>query len=651
MATAPGVKSPEIAAETQRKVSISAVLDNPRLPSPPAVVLQIVEKASRPDCDLDAIANLLSQDSGLCSQVLKTVNSGLFGLSKPVSSLKHAVRMLGVRPLRSLVLSLALPAIGPADKDEIVLKYWQESVAGAVIARELSQWLRRPDPEDDLVAGLLRDLGILVLREAFAADYRDLWSRCSRNWAQRQCDEEKATFGVDHAEISAGLLHSWYLPPEVYLPIRHHHNPEGCTDVQASVQQRAWILCFAAKVAMLDNNAAKPISELLHIAKGQFGMDQAGLIKFLAKVMPAIKEFATLLKVDVSRMPNYANIIATGCQELVKLSVENAGKPASAPRLGKESTREAKSSSNYCETRIERRPAGLGAKTSPDDTLPDFDISFLDKMGPEGFRLNDYFVREILGRGGMGVVFKAYDPSLDRFAAIKMMLPQNLVLSEARERFQREARAVAAIQHENVVTIYAVSEIHSLPYLVMEYLPGMTLEDRLIKEGSLPLADVIQYGRKIAAGLHAAHQRNVIHRDIKPANVLLGREPGTVKITDFGLARMQNESRLSHEGMVVGTPLYMAPEQFTGLNVDHRADFFSLGSLLYTLCAGKPPFEGATVLEVMRQVSTVTPQPLRYRRPDVPLWLGNVINRLLVKAAAQRFQTATEVLQAFDANA
>ena len=272
-------------------------------------------------------------------------------------------------------------------------------------------------------------------------------------------------------------------------------------------------------------------------------------------------------------------------------------------------------------------------------------------MNPEGFRLNDYQVREILGRGGMGVVFKAYDPSLERFAAIKMMTPQNLVMSEARERFQREARAVAAIQHENVVTIYAVSEVHNLPYLVMEYLPGLTLEDRLIKEGPLPLTDIVQYGRKLAAGLHAAHQRNVIHRDIKPANVLLGRDAGTVKITDFGLARCKTKSRLSQEGMVVGTPLYMAPEQFTGLNVDHRADLFSLGSLLYTLCAGKPPFEGPTVLEVMRQVSTITPQPLRYRRPEVPLWLGNLINRLLVKNSAKRFQTAVEVMQAFDASA
>ncbi len=183
----------------------------------------------------------------------------------------------------------------------------------------------------------------------------------------------------------------------------------------------------------------------------------------------------------------------------------------------------------------------------------------------------------------MGVVFKAYDPALDRFAAIKMLTPQFLVSADARERFKREARAVAAIQHESVITIYAVSEVHCLPYLVMEYLPGTTLQDRVEKEGALPLADVIRYGRQIASGSAAAHQQRVIHRDIKPANILLGREAGSIKITDFGLARDLDETRLSHDGMMVGTPLFMAPEQFTGKGVDHRSDLFSLGSVLYTL--------------------------------------------------------------------
>jgi len=648
--SATAVKDDGVLRDTGRKVSISSVLDNPRLPSPPAVVLQIVEKASRPNCEPDEILSLLAQDSGLCCQVLKTVNSGLYGLSKPVGSLKQAVMMLGVRPLRSLVLSLALPAIGSPDKDELILKYWQESVAGAVIARELAISLRRKEPEDDLVAGLLRDLGVLVLRDAFPEDYRGLWTRCAQEWAQRQCDEEKETFGVDHAEISAGLLNTWNLPPEIYLPIHYHHNPECFVDAPQPFLERAWVLCFASKVAMLDSNSPRAIGELLQMAQARFAMSQEALIKFLGSVMPAIREFAGLLKVDIGNIPNYAGIIAAGCQELIRLSVESSRAPQPGIAAGSGASDQTRCVSPTAQTRFNKRPPD-SATTKPGEagssTLLDFDISCLDQVQKGGFRLNGYEVKEILGRGGMGVVFKAYDPLLDRFAAIKMMTPQHLVQAEARERFLREARAAAGVQHENIVTIYAVSEVNGIPYLVMEYLPGTTLQDRVDKEGPLPLADIIPYGRQIANGLHAAHIRRVIHRDIKPANVLLGREKGTVKITDFGLARVLDEARHSQDGVVVGTPLFMAPEQFTGLNVDHRADLFSLGSLLYTLCAGKTPFRGDSVLVLMRQISTGTPLPLRTIRPEVPLWLVNLINKLLAKIPASRCQSAAEVVQAF----
>ena len=640
---------------TRRKSSLTAVLDNPRLPSPPAVVLQIVDKASRPDCDPDEILTLLSQDSGLCCQVLKTVNSGLFGLAKPVGSLKQAIMLLGLKPLRSLVLSLALPAVHVADKDELILKYWQESVAGAVIARELARHLRRREPEDDLVAGLLRDLGILVLREAFPDDYRALWSACASDWSARQCDAEKDKFGVDHTEIGAGLLHAWNLPPEIYQSIQFHHNPAGCPDAGKPIQERAWLLHFASKVATLDAKAPQAVSELLQIAQAQFAMNQDALIKFLASVGPAIREFAGLLRVDIGSVPNYASIISTGCQELIRLSVETSKASKVEQNLGLTPNVHALAESGRTtkpglHKRTFDAPQTVAPAANGTNALPDFDISFLDKMRDGGCRLNDYELQASLGRGGRGVVFKANDPALNRFAAIKMLTPQFLVSADARERFKREARAVAAIQHESVITIYAVSEVHSLPYLVMEYLPGATLQDRVDKEGAVPLGDVIRYGRQIASGLAAAHQRRVIHRDIKPANILLGRDAGSIKITDFGLARDLDEStRLSQDGTMVGTPLFMAPEQFSGKNVDHRADLFSLGSVLYTLAAGKTPFTGDSIMALMQQVSSATPRPLRSIRADVPVWLVNLINKLLAKQPAQRHQSAAEVVAAFDA--
>ena len=173
-------------AELGRRLTIEEILESPNLPSPPALVLQIVEKASQPACDSEEVVALLSKDPGLCGQVLKTVNSGLFGLTRAIGSLKQAVTFLGVRPLRSLVLSLALPAIR-GERDEIVMRYWQESVAGAVIARELSQLLRRKGTDDDLIAGLLRDLGILVLRQAYGDTYLTLCRRNSAIWGAAVC--------------------------------------------------------------------------------------------------------------------------------------------------------------------------------------------------------------------------------------------------------------------------------------------------------------------------------------------------------------------------------------------------------------------------------------------------------------------------------
>ena len=632
-------------ANVGRKTSLSSVLENPSLPSPPAVVLQILEKVSQPNCDTDEVLALLSRDSGLSGQVLKTVNSGLFGLSKSVGSLKQAVVLLGLRPLRSLVLSLALPAIRITDRDEMVVKYWQESVAGAVIARELARVLRRPDPEDDLMAGLLRDLGFLVFREAFPEDYRSLWKRSGPAWAARHCEEERETFGVDHAEVSAVILESWHLPPEIHQPIRYHHDPAGLTDAPKLLQQRASMLYFASKLATV-HTLTTPLGELLQFAQQHFAMSHAALIKFLSTIRPAIQEFAALLKVDIGQCPNYSGVITAGCQELVRLSIES-NRTVTPAGVSTSQGNPGRSVVDFDKTNVNHGLARISTDES-NRTMAAFDSDCLKKLPAGGAALNGYEIREILGRGAMGVVFKGFDPSLNRFVAIKMMTPERVVSSEAREWFKREARAAAAIQHENVITIYAVSEMNALPYLVMEHLSGTSLQDRVDKEGPLPIADVVRFGRQIAHGLHAAQLRGVIHRDIKPANILLGTQGGTVKITDFGLARVQNDVLKSQDGMWVGTPAYMAPEQFNATGVDHRADLFSLGSLLYTLCAGQVPFQSKSLPALMVQVCSGAPTPLRTAQPQVPAWLESIINKLQAKLPASRNQSAAEAVQEFD---
>jgi serine/threonine protein kinase len=293
-------------------------------------------------------------------------------------------------------------------------------------------------------------------------------------------------------------------------------------------------------------------------------------------------------------------------------------------------------------TSIQDPNATPGVPTDDDD---DQALEFLEpsvKPGSLG-RLGHNEVLEVLGRGGFGIVVRAFDDSLHRVVAIKVLAPQLAATSPARKRFLREARASARVRHANVVQIYAVEE-RPLPYLVMEYIPGKTLQQRLEESGPLDLPDVLRIGAQIARGLAAAHDQGLIHRDIKPANILLesGSEQN-VKITDFGLARAADDASLSQSGVIAGTPLYMAPEQAKGEPPDPRADLFSLGSVLYTMASGRPPFRANTPLAVLKRVAEDTPRPIRQIIPEVPQWLCDLIARLHAKDPADRFQSATEV--------
>jgi urea transport system substrate-binding protein len=283
----------------------------------------------------------------------------------------------------------------------------------------------------------------------------------------------------------------------------------------------------------------------------------------------------------------------------------------------------------------------------PRETESDSPLAFLlpstrpDTLG----RLGHYEVLEVLGRGSFGIVLKAFDETLHRVVAIKLMSQEKAATSEAGQRFLREARASAAIRHENVVDIYAVDE-QPIPYLVMEYVPGETLQQKLNRTGPLEMAEVLRIGRQIARGLAAAHAMGIIHSDIKPSNILL--DSGVerrVKITDFGVARAAHDVSLPRSGFLTGTPMYMAPEQALCKVIDHRAELFSLGSVLYVMCTGRPPFRAATTDAVLQRVAEDSPQPIQEISPEVPDWLCELIARLHAKNPDARFQTAAEVAE------
>jgi hypothetical protein len=267
-----------------------------------------------------------------------------------------------------------------------------------------------------------------------------------------------------------------------------------------------------------------------------------------------------------------------------------------------------------------------------------------DRPGLLGL-LGPYEVHEVIGQGGMGIVLKAHDAALHRHVAIKVLSLALAGSTTARRRFRREAQAAAAVCHEHVVPVYGVYEADGLPYLVMQYVSGESLQDRLDRVGSLEPAEVVEIGYQTAAGLAAAHAHGLIHRDIKPANLLLEEGLARVRITDFGLARMVDDTRLTYSGVIAGTPEYMAPEQARGEPVDHRADLFSLGSVLYAMCVGVPPFRGTTAVALLRQVSDHEPAPVHHLNPNVPPELAELIRCLLAKDPAERVQSAQEVAE------
>lgn len=279
----------------------------------------------------------------------------------------------------------------------------------------------------------------------------------------------------------------------------------------------------------------------------------------------------------------------------------------------------------------------------------DLDLSFLEPSTTPGSlgRLLHYEVQDVIGRGGCGIVLKAFDAKLHRIVAIKIMTPQLAATSPARKRFLREARATAAIRHENVVSIYAVEE-KPLPFLVMEYIDGMTLQDKITQTGPLELPAVLSIGQQIALGLEVAHEKGLVHRDIKPANILLERGSDRVKITDFGLARSADDASLTHSGAISGTPLYMSPEQAQGLKIDHRSDLFSLGSVLYAMCTGRPPFRAATAVAVLKRVVEEQPRPILEIIPETPEWLVSIIATLHSKEPTERFSAAHQVVEALE---
>lgn len=286
-----------------------------------------------------------------------------------------------------------------------------------------------------------------------------------------------------------------------------------------------------------------------------------------------------------------------------------------------------------------------GGLSEDDSFSADVVVDFLEPCDlPETLgRLGEYEIVEVIGRGGMGVVLKGYQRDLARYVAVKVMAAHLAASGAARSRFAREARAAAAIVHPNVMPIHSVCTTNRLPYLVMPFVICESLQQRIDRQGSLELNEILRIGIQVSKALAAAHAQALVHRDIKPANILLEKDVDRVILTDFGLARAINDGSLTRTGIVSGTPQYMSPEQAQGDSIDTRSDLFSLGSVLYTMATGIAPFRSETTLGILRRISDTDPRMIRELNPQIPQWFDAVIRRLHQKQPDARFQSAIEI--------
>ncbi len=300
---------------------LAQIADNPKLPTPPTLTLRILDQASRPDCTIHQLGTLISYDPGLCGKMLKLVNSTLFGLQRPVTSVERALNLLGLNHVRSLVLSLTLPSLRFRHASAERMKaFWKASVTMAIVCREVASRKKWPDADSEMVAGLLCDLGELLLQETFPERYALVAKVAPEILVNNQCTVEIEQLGVDHAEAAAHFLKRWNLADELTDAIRFHHRPEAAS---AGTAPRAYLLYFASRIAQMHWKLDRSIliGEIVALAHERFGLDHEQLLTFLESLNQRIDEFAALIEVDLGSCDSFSELFVKATENLTKFAI------------------------------------------------------------------------------------------------------------------------------------------------------------------------------------------------------------------------------------------------------------------------------------------------------------------------------------------
>lgn len=306
---------------------LARIASDPHLPTPPPIALRVLEKASQPNCVLSEISALISHDPGLAAKLLQIVNSAFFALPQKVTVIERALGLLGLKRVRALVLGLSLPSMQRRSAGGRGMgDHWKMSVAAAMAARQWAVTIRHPDPDSEMVAALLCDLGALVLREVFPELYARLLERPPDVFARQQCQLEEEALGANHAEVGAYLLQRWGLPEEITESIRHHHRPEALNGRDPAVIDRAYRLHFASLIGQLQVAPTDPalVANLLRLAGERFQLDAERLEKFLESLHEKIAEFAALIDVPIGPALHYPTVLANATEQLAQLASETA---------------------------------------------------------------------------------------------------------------------------------------------------------------------------------------------------------------------------------------------------------------------------------------------------------------------------------------